>query len=87
VSPNDLSKLNYILQEFVKQSKESIILFDGVEYLMTQTDFTTVLKYLQALKDIVVIGNSRLIIPLYEKTLSPKEYSQLQKEFIIMDSG
>jgi PAS domain S-box-containing protein len=86
VSPNDLSKLNYILQEFVKQSKESIILFDGVEYLMTQTDFTTVLKYLQALKDIVVIGNSRLIIPLYEKTLSPKEYSQLQKEFIIMDS-
>ena len=86
VSPNDLSKLNYILQEFVKQSKESIILFDGIEYLMTQTDFNTVLKYLQALKDIVVIGNSRLLIPLYEKTLFPKEYSQLQKEFIIMNS-
>jgi PAS domain S-box-containing protein len=86
VSPNDLSKLNFILQDFIKQSKESIILFDGVEYLTTQIDFNTVLKYLQTLKDIVVIGNSRLIIPLYEKTLFPKEYSQLEKEFMVIDA-
>jgi PAS domain S-box-containing protein len=86
VSPSDLSKLNYILQDFIKQSKESVILFDGVEYLTTQIDFITVLKYLQTLKDIVVIGNSRLIIPLYEKTLVPKEYSQLEKEFMVIDT-
>ncbi|MBU7043224.1 MAG: GAF domain-containing protein [Theionarchaea archaeon] len=85
VSPNDLSKLNFILQDFIKQSRESVILFDGVEYLITQTNFNAVLKYLQTLKDIVVIGNSRLIIPLYEQTLLPKEYSQLQKEFIILN--
>ncbi len=87
LSPEDLSKLNYIIGNFTKKSEESVILLDGLEYLITQTGFDTVLKYLYELKDTIVLSNSRLIIPLHRETLSAREYTILEREFIIQESG
>jgi PAS domain S-box-containing protein len=84
MSPNDLSKLNYIIRGFVERTEESVILFDGAEYLATQTSFETLLKYLQALKDIIVTSNSLLIVPLFKDTLSHVEFSRLEREFIVL---
>jgi hypothetical protein len=39
------------------------------------------------LRDITVLNNARLIIPLHRGTLSMKEYSILEKEFSILESG
>ena len=84
MSPNDLSKLNYILRGFVERTEESVILFDGAEYLATQTSFETLLKYLQALKDIIVTSNSILIVPLFKDTLTHIEFSRLEREFCVL---
>ncbi|MBU7047450.1 MAG: DUF835 domain-containing protein [Theionarchaea archaeon] len=85
INPDDLSKLRYIIEDFTKKSEESVILLDGLEYLTTQTDFETVLKYLQELKDTVVLNNSRLIISLHGETLSSREYSTLEREFTFLE--
>jgi PAS domain S-box-containing protein len=84
VSPTDLSKLNYIIQEFVRKSEESVILFDGIEYLVAQIGFLPVLKFLHSLRDIIVTGNSRLILPVFKETLPPREFSMLLKEFTVV---
>jgi hypothetical protein len=84
LNPNDLSKLNYIIQDFSKKSEESVILLDGVEYLITQVGFPTVIKHIEELKDIVVMNNSRLIISLHKGTLSVKECSILEKGATIL---
>lgn len=84
VSPDDLSKISYIVEDFIKKCEESAILLDGVEYLITQTDFETVIRYLQKLKDLVVLNNSRLIIPFHKDTVSRREYSILEREFKVL---
>jgi PAS domain S-box-containing protein len=84
INPNDLSKLLYIIEEFTKKSEESVILLEGLEYLITQINFEAVLKYMQELHDTVIINNSRLIIPLHRDTLTPREYFLLEKEFAIL---
>ncbi len=84
ISPEDLPKLIYIINDFTRKSEESVILLDGVEYLMSQTDFNTVLKFLQKLKDIITMNNSRLIIPVYKDTLPLKVYSMLEREFFVL---
>jgi hypothetical protein len=84
VDPEDLPKLNFIVGDFTRRNAESVILLDGLEYLVTQVGFRTVLTHLQELKDIVVINNSRLIIPLHKDMLSPEEYSILEREFTIL---
>jgi PAS domain S-box-containing protein len=87
IDPTDLSKLVYIIEDFTKKSEESVILLDGVEYLITQTGFENVLKYLHELKDLIVMNNSRLIIPLHSETLSLREYSLLERDFTVLEPG
>ena len=84
ISPDDLSKLRYIIEDFAKKSGESVILLDGLEYLITQTGFEPVLMYMQELKDAIVLSNSRLIIPLHKETLAKREHSALEREFTIL---
>jgi hypothetical protein len=84
ISPDDLPKLKYIIEDFTRKSTESVILLDGIEYLMTQTSFETVLKFLQELKDMVTIHNSRLIIPFHKDTIPLREYSMLERELTIL---
>jgi hypothetical protein len=85
VDPNDLSKLMYILENFTKKSSESVVLMDGLEYLITQNGFDAVSKYLHELKDMIVLNNSRLIIPLHKEALSVREYSILERGFTILE--
>ena len=87
VNPDDFSKLNYTISEFTARSGESVILLDGIEYLITQISFDAVRAYLKELRDVLVINNSRLLIPLHKGTLSPGEYSILKEEFVTIESN
>lgn len=84
ISPDSFSKLIYIIRDFTKKTKESVVLLDGLEYLISQTSFYEVLTYLQELKDIIFMSNSRLIIPLHKEVLTEKEYSILETEFTVL---
>ncbi|MBU7036540.1 MAG: PAS domain S-box protein [Theionarchaea archaeon] len=84
VSPDDLPKLSYIIQDFTRKCEESVVLLDGLEYLFTQVGFKTVVKLLHNLKDTVVINRSRLILPLHVGALSDQEYRILEKEFVVL---
>lgn len=86
VSPDSFSKLVYAIREFTRRCGESVILLDGLEYLITQAGFDTVLTYVEDLKDIAVVSNSRLVIPLHKEAISAKEYSMLEKEFKVVPS-
>jgi CheY-like chemotaxis protein/GAF domain-containing protein len=84
MTPDDLPKLNFIIEDFTKKSEESVVLFDGLEYLVSQIGFETVLKFLQELRDVAVVNNSRMIIPLHRDTVSTREFSILEREFTIL---
>ena len=85
IIPDDLPKLSYVVEDFTRKSQESVILMDGFEYLVTQNGFEIVLKFLQELKDIISLNNSRLIIPVHRETVSSKELGNLEKEFTILE--
>ncbi|MGD2247478.1 MAG: DUF835 domain-containing protein [Candidatus Methanofastidiosia archaeon] len=85
MSPEDLPKLQYIVEDFTRKSEESVILLDGLEYLITQVSFESILKHLEELKDMIALHNSRLIIPLHKGTLSEKEFNMLTREFTLLE--
>ena len=60
---------------------KSIILIDGLEYLVSNNTFTAVLHLLQTLKDKISLGESMLIIPVNPKCFNEKEISMLRMEF------
>lgn len=84
ISPDDLPKLIYLVGDFTMKSEESVILLDGLEYLLTQVNSETVLNFLQEVRDVVILNNSRLIIPLHKDALASGEFSILEKEFTVL---
>ncbi|MCE5296531.1 MAG: DUF835 domain-containing protein, partial [Euryarchaeota archaeon] len=77
--PKDLEKLSYSLEQFLS-TNEGVILLDGLEYLITNNNFLTVLRFVQSLRDQVAINKSILIMALNPSTLDPHELNLLEKE-------
>lgn len=78
--PPELEKLFALLNDFIEKNEKSVILLDGVEYLITHNNFEQILRLIQGIKDRVGICNSRLIIPINPQTLSRKEIALLERE-------
>jgi PAS domain S-box-containing protein len=81
VDPKDLAKINHLVNEFLKRAIDSVVLLEGIEYLIIQNNFEKVIKALNSLNDYITISGSRLLVPVSPKTLSEKELSILEKEF------
>lgn len=80
INPVDLVELGHTIKEFVKKSRDSVVLLDGIEYLVTQNSYQDVLKFIQSLNDSISLSNSRLIIPIDPSTLEDKQMHLLERE-------
>ena len=80
IDPTDLVRLSYAIKEFIKKSENSIVLLDGLEYLITQNSFSEVLKFIQALNDFVSQSKTRLVVPLDYKAVGVQELHLLKRE-------
>ncbi len=79
VRPKDLDKFSLLVEQFLNE-KHGVILINGLDYLISNNGFTTVLHLIQSLKDQVAITKAMLIIPLNTKTLEENQVDQLRNE-------
>ena len=80
IDPLSLAKLTHVIQDFIQNKEEAVILLDGLEYLILQNNFETTLRFLQALNDLVILNRATLIVPVDPSSLSEKQLSLLEKE-------
>jgi hypothetical protein len=64
IGPTELTKMQTTYQRFLEESKDGtpVIVFDVLGYLLTQSDFQTVLKLLQGMRDHVYMRRSVLLV-------------------------
>jgi isoleucyl-tRNA synthetase len=79
VRPKDLEKLSLSLEEFLTR-KGGVVLLDGIEYLITNNNFITVLKLIQSLRDLVAINRSILLLSVNPSTLETPQINLLRRE-------
>ena len=80
VSPSNLVKLISIIGLFMEKVDNNVIILDGIEYLITQTSFESILRFVQHLAQKVEIEGSRLIIPLDPNVLSERDLRLFEKD-------
>lgn len=80
INPSDLIELSQTIREFVRRTKDSIILLDGIEYLITQNNFEEILRLIQSLNDMVSISSAIFIIPIDASTISTQQMHLLERE-------
>jgi hypothetical protein len=75
-----LQELSILVSRFIDDNKQSIILLEGIEYLISNNNFPVVLRLIQQLRDKVSTSESKMIIPLNPNTLEDKQISLLENE-------
>jgi hypothetical protein len=79
IRPKDLEKLSMALENFLLE-EGGMVLMEGIEYLITNNSFLTVLRFLQSLRDQVAISHAVLLISVNPSTLEENEVNLLEKE-------
>jgi hypothetical protein len=79
IRPRDLERLSLLLEQFFSNQKGAVLL-DGIEYLITNNDFVTVLRLIQSIRDLVAMNEAIMIISLNPSTLAYQELSLLERE-------
>lgn len=83
ISPTNIELLRHRIREFAEKSENGVILLEGLEYLITLNGFNLMLRCLEDINDIIIMNNSRLIIPVNPETLDGKELAWLEKSMEI----
>ncbi len=81
LSPS-LAKITHVITQFFKTHEKSVLLLDGLEYLITNNEFNKVLKLIDNLKELVSLYKSTLLLPLSFTVFSEKELMLIKKNMI-----
>jgi hypothetical protein len=85
VDPASISILQHTIVDFLQKDQSSIILLDGLEYLMAENTMDKVLRFLYAVHDTVVVSSSKFIVPLDPDVTNLKELALIEKEFEVVE--
>ena len=77
----DLKELYHEIENFITKNKQSVILLDRLDYLITMFSFETVVKTLYKINDQIEKHRSLLLLRLNPSLLDRKEMAVLQEEF------
>ena len=84
VAPS-LEMIIHVVQEFMSVSEPGIIVLYGIQYLISNTSFEAVMRFLRSLMDEVSESDDILAISLSPETLKPQELSILEREMEVLN--
>ena len=85
IDPTELSLLSLEITRFVEGASKSVVLLEGLEYIITQNDFETVLRFVNHLHDFVLAHDSAVIIVLDPRVLNVRELALLERAARIVE--
>ncbi|MFH0815548.1 MAG: DUF835 domain-containing protein [Methanobacteriota archaeon] len=80
VAPQNLSALYYQIESFLKKSEKGIVLLSGMEYMISQNSYQSVLKFIQLLNELIAVRGAILLVSLSPLTLDEKDLKTLERE-------
>ncbi len=83
VGPQDIPKLIYLVAEFIKRAQPAVVILEGLEYLLVQNDFKSVLKLVYTLSDYISTSQSVLLLPVNPKALPVDQHVMLKRAFMV----
>lgn len=78
--PSNLALIYSDLKTFVSENRNCMVLFLGLEYLISQNGFPKVLKLLQHVNDKIAVSDSVLIASISPLTIPETDLKMLEKE-------
>jgi len=79
MDPSKLSLLTDYLVNFMEKSQNAVVLVDGIEYLITSSDFSRTLRAIDRWTETAMASNTRLILSIDQRSFDAKELAILER--------
>ncbi len=79
INPTAIGILMNHLRTFIEGQQRSVVILDGLEYLISLNTYDRMLQFMHQLRDVVITNNSVLFVPIDPKTLSERELALLER--------
>jgi predicted hydrocarbon binding protein len=87
LEPTNIPLIYSEIKSFLEQTTGAVFLISGLEYLVSQTNFGKVLKFVQLLSDAAAVSDSIFLLPISPDALNPRDVKMLEREFRDIRSG
>ncbi|UCE81400.1 MAG: DUF835 domain-containing protein [Methanobacteriota archaeon] len=84
VNPTAIGILMSQLRSFVESHEKTVIVIDGLEYLVSLNTYDRMLQFMNQLRDIVMTNESSLVVPVDPRTLSERELALLERNLEVL---
>jgi hypothetical protein len=85
LDPKELNKITREIESFLEENDRGLLFLDGLEYVVSQVDFPSVLRMVQYLNDKIMISDDRMLISLDPRAFSSQELSLIERECVVWD--
>ncbi len=79
IDSTELFRIHPTIADFVNKVDDGVVLMDGLEYLILDNDFMSVVKLMEQTNDTIMASSSRLILQLDPHVLEKKEFHLLKR--------
>lgn len=85
VDPHNLGALTNLINAFTQEPRRTIILLDGLEYLMINNDYGRIIKFVEYLHEIVMQKQCILILSVDERAFEAKEMAFIERNSVLLE--
>lgn len=85
VDPHNLGALTNLIHGFSDGSGRTVILLDGLEYLLINNDYPRILKFMETLHEIVMQRRCVLLVSVDERAFEPREMALLERNTVLLE--
>jgi hypothetical protein len=82
INPVDLEMVADTTKKFLKQSKNPVVLLDGIEHLIVENGSAPVLRLLRDMEEWMILQNAILILPVNLAAVEKKELALIERNTI-----
>ena len=76
-----------VMVEFLQKGDNSILLLDGLDYLISENQLDKVLKMIYGVHDAVVLSGAKFIVPIDPRAMDAKDLAFIEKEFVVIEEA
>ncbi|HPT19516.1 MAG TPA: DUF835 domain-containing protein [Methanothrix sp.] len=80
VDPSNFPRLSGMISDFLGRANYPVILLEGMGYLITQSNYETVLRFVQSQRDEIALKNAIMLVHIDPLSLDTKELHRLGSE-------
>jgi archaellum biogenesis ATPase FlaH len=83
--PTNLQGIYNKIRTFIQENKDCVVLLEGIEFLSTYNNFTSIVKFTQTLNDTVVLNEAILILTINPVAFAPDKFALLKRNTVTVD--